>query len=266
MRAWWMGSWACRRPGASCATARRPDAPGRGSRHIRSLAALRPVGLHLGGDPVGGRVEAFALGERLNPSTAVIHIEKATPTWGGFTRPSTRDSRPRPWRDGVHQPRAGPGAGGAAQGQGILPAPPPGGEVHHNAALIRPRQRGRGKEVEAMQAYQERLAVLLAESGALFFQEGLRLKDGRPTPYFVNLGVFRTGRSAWELGRCFADWMETSGWPPRWTCWWDPPTRAAPSPRPRPSPFMSAPAGNRLRLRPQGAKTHGEATATACSS
>jgi orotate phosphoribosyltransferase len=58
-----------------------------------------------------------------------------------------------------------------------------------------------------MKPYQQRLARLLAESGALFFRSGLRLKDGRPTPYFVNLGIFRTGRLAWELGGCFAEWM-----------------------------------------------------------
>jgi orotate phosphoribosyltransferase len=62
-----------------------------------------------------------------------------------------------------------------------------------------------------MRDYQQRLARLLAESQALFFQEGLRLKDGRPSPYFVNLGVFRTGRLAQELGRCFADWIMEEG-------------------------------------------------------
>jgi orotate phosphoribosyltransferase len=62
-----------------------------------------------------------------------------------------------------------------------------------------------------MRPYQQRLADLLAESGALFFRDGLKLKDGRPTPYFVNLGVFRTGRLALELGRCFADWMDERG-------------------------------------------------------
>ena len=62
-----------------------------------------------------------------------------------------------------------------------------------------------------MKQYQKRLANMLAESGALFFQEGLRLKDGRPTPYFVNLGLFRTGRLSLELGRCFADWMVDQG-------------------------------------------------------
>jgi orotate phosphoribosyltransferase len=62
-----------------------------------------------------------------------------------------------------------------------------------------------------MRPYQQRLAELLAESGALFFRDGLRLKDGRPTPYFVNLGVFRSGRLALELGRCFAGWMAEQG-------------------------------------------------------
>lgn len=62
-----------------------------------------------------------------------------------------------------------------------------------------------------MREYQQRLARLLAESQALFFQDGLRLKDGRPSPYFVNLGVFRTGRLAQELGHCFADWIIEEG-------------------------------------------------------
>lgn len=62
-----------------------------------------------------------------------------------------------------------------------------------------------------MKEYQKRLATLLAQSGALLFRQGLRLKDGRPTPYFVNLGVFRTGRLSWELGRCFADWFVDQG-------------------------------------------------------
>lgn len=62
-----------------------------------------------------------------------------------------------------------------------------------------------------MRPYQETLARLLAQSGALFFRSGLRLKDGRPTPYFANLGVFRTGRLALELGRCFAAWMAEQG-------------------------------------------------------
>lgn len=58
-----------------------------------------------------------------------------------------------------------------------------------------------------MKHYQKDLAVLLAESQALFFKDGLRLKDGRPTPYFVNFGLFRTGRLISELGRVMADYI-----------------------------------------------------------
>jgi orotate phosphoribosyltransferase len=56
-----------------------------------------------------------------------------------------------------------------------------------------------------------RLMELLAETGALFFAEGLRLKDGRPTPYFVNVGAFRTGRLALEMGRGLAALIEGLG-------------------------------------------------------
>ncbi len=62
-----------------------------------------------------------------------------------------------------------------------------------------------------MKPYQENLARLLSTSGALFFRQGLKLKDGRPTPYFFNLGVFRTGRLSLDLGRCFAAWFVDAG-------------------------------------------------------
>lgn len=55
-----------------------------------------------------------------------------------------------------------------------------------------------------MENYQKEFAVVLAESGSLFFADGLRLKDGRPTPYFVNLGLFRTGRLISRLGSLMA--------------------------------------------------------------
>ncbi|MFC1532869.1 orotate phosphoribosyltransferase [Thermodesulfobacteriota bacterium] len=58
-----------------------------------------------------------------------------------------------------------------------------------------------------MENYKKRLAGALAETGALFFDKDLVLKDGRPTPYFVNLGMFRTGRLSMELGSFFADMM-----------------------------------------------------------
>jgi orotate phosphoribosyltransferase len=62
-----------------------------------------------------------------------------------------------------------------------------------------------------VEEYKKRLAVLLAETGALFFDEGLVLKDGRPTPYFVNMGMFRTGRLSMELGSFFAAMMKEKG-------------------------------------------------------
>jgi orotate phosphoribosyltransferase len=58
-----------------------------------------------------------------------------------------------------------------------------------------------------MRTCQKELALLLAESRALFFEDDLTLKDGRPTPYFVNFGLFRTGRLINELGRIMADFL-----------------------------------------------------------
>jgi len=58
-----------------------------------------------------------------------------------------------------------------------------------------------------MEEYKRRLSLILAETGALFFDRGLILKDGRPTPYFVNLGGFNTGRLLLELGTFFAEML-----------------------------------------------------------
>jgi len=58
-----------------------------------------------------------------------------------------------------------------------------------------------------MEEYKRRLSSILAETGALFFDRGLILKDGRPTPYFVNLGGFNTGRRLLELGTFFAQML-----------------------------------------------------------
>lgn len=62
-----------------------------------------------------------------------------------------------------------------------------------------------------MEEYKKRLAVILAETGAIFFHTNLFLKDGRPTPYFVNFGMFRTGRLSMALGSFFADMMVDKG-------------------------------------------------------
>jgi orotate phosphoribosyltransferase len=56
-----------------------------------------------------------------------------------------------------------------------------------------------------------RLTALLAETGALFFADDLRLKDGRPTPYFVNVGAFHTGRLVLEMGRGLAAMIHRLG-------------------------------------------------------
>ena len=51
---------------------------------------------------------------------------------------------------------------------------------------------------------------MLAETGALFFDKDLILKDGRPTPYFVNLGKLNTGRLFREIGSFFAEMLVTT--------------------------------------------------------
>jgi orotate phosphoribosyltransferase len=58
-----------------------------------------------------------------------------------------------------------------------------------------------------MEEYKKRLSLILAETGALFFDRDLVLKDGRPTPYFVNFGKFCTGRLLLELGSFFAEML-----------------------------------------------------------
>jgi len=58
-----------------------------------------------------------------------------------------------------------------------------------------------------MEEYKKHLSVLLAETGALFFDKDLILKDGRPTPYFVNLGKLNSGRLFLEIGSFFAEML-----------------------------------------------------------
>lgn len=62
-----------------------------------------------------------------------------------------------------------------------------------------------------MNDYQKRFAACLAETGAIFFDQGLVLKDGRPSPYFVNMAMFKTGRLSLELGSFFAGMMVSQG-------------------------------------------------------
>jgi orotate phosphoribosyltransferase len=62
-----------------------------------------------------------------------------------------------------------------------------------------------------MEKYQKLFARTLAETGALFFERDLVLKDGRPTPYFVNMAMFKTGRLSLELGSFYAGMMVAEG-------------------------------------------------------
>ncbi len=52
--------------------------------------------------------------------------------------------------------------------------------------------------------YQSDMADFLAKNGAIFFAPGLRLKDGRPTPYFINLGAINTGRLGLTMAGFFS--------------------------------------------------------------
>lgn len=62
-----------------------------------------------------------------------------------------------------------------------------------------------------MEKYKQEFAEFLAGSGALFFDKGLMLKDGRPTPYFVNMGKFSTGELSYKLGKYYAAMMVDRG-------------------------------------------------------
>jgi orotate phosphoribosyltransferase len=62
-----------------------------------------------------------------------------------------------------------------------------------------------------LKPYQQEFARILAETGSLFFRPGLVLKDGRPSPYFVNLGKFSTGQWSYRLGSFFARYLVESG-------------------------------------------------------
>ena len=62
-----------------------------------------------------------------------------------------------------------------------------------------------------MDDYKKKFAMALAEAGAIFFDRSLILKDGRPTPYFVNMAMFRTGRLSIKMGSFFAGMMISRG-------------------------------------------------------
>ncbi|MET0984174.1 MAG: orotate phosphoribosyltransferase [Steroidobacteraceae bacterium] len=51
---------------------------------------------------------------------------------------------------------------------------------------------------------------LCLDLGVLRFGE-FKLKSGRTSPYFFNAGLFNTGRALAELGRCYAQTIQSSG-------------------------------------------------------
>ena len=59
--------------------------------------------------------------------------------------------------------------------------------------------------------YKKGLALALAETGAIFFDKDLTLKDGRPTPCFINMAMFSTGRRSLKMGSFFAGMMVFQG-------------------------------------------------------
>jgi orotate phosphoribosyltransferase len=62
-----------------------------------------------------------------------------------------------------------------------------------------------------LKPYQQEFARFLAETGCLFFRRGLVLKDGRPSPYFVNMGRLCTGPTSHRLGSFFARLLVETG-------------------------------------------------------
>lgn len=62
-----------------------------------------------------------------------------------------------------------------------------------------------------MKCYQQKFSEVLSDSGALFFNQGLTLKDGRPTPYFINTGEFNSGKTSSDLGIAFSNMLITTG-------------------------------------------------------
>ncbi|MCK5039471.1 MAG: hypothetical protein KAR87_00700 [Candidatus Aenigmarchaeota archaeon] len=62
-----------------------------------------------------------------------------------------------------------------------------------------------------METYKQNFAKLLADTEALFFDDNLVLKDGRPTPYFVNMGKFKSGKLNNQLCSYYVEMLVEKG-------------------------------------------------------
>lgn len=61
-----------------------------------------------------------------------------------------------------------------------------------------------------MQNYKQQFIDFMVDVGVLTFGD-FTTKSGRKTPYFVNTGLYRTGSQLSQLGRFYADAVESSG-------------------------------------------------------
>ena len=59
-------------------------------------------------------------------------------------------------------------------------------------------------QLKLMEKYQENFVRILAKSGALRFDRGLKLNDGRDTPYFLDIGKTLIGHWMKEIGDAYA--------------------------------------------------------------
>ena len=108
-----------------------------------AISHYKELGFRGGAISIDSKVEAFALGEPLNPDTAVIHIEKANPDIPGlyaainqlFCAEGMVGSK-------IYKSRAGPWPGESAESQRIVLSGPHGGEVHVDSQI---KHQGHGR-------------------------------------------------------------------------------------------------------------------------
>ena len=60
-------------------------------------------------------------------------------------------------------------------------------------------------KIPELKQYQKEFVNFLTENNLLYFDEGLKLKDERPTDYFVNTAKANNGEKLWVMGTAFAE-------------------------------------------------------------